>query len=140
MARTRKIHKEKFQSKTGRIIKSRLFLFVSLVILILFSVALVKEILRQWEVNKEIDTLQDEIAELEKQNTQLNELIQYLNTNIYTEKESRLKLGMQKPGESVIAINLEQTNNSHEDSHDNPDYTSVNKINNPLKWLNYFFK
>ena len=55
-------------------------------VLIFFSISLVKEIVRKAEIDNEIAELEKEIEELESTNTELADLIQYLNSTSWQEK------------------------------------------------------
>lgn len=126
------------RNKIKRFLPSRLFLIIGVAILVLFSVSLGKEVIRRYEVNKEIQTLEKEVAELEKQNTELADLIQYLNTNSFREKEARTKLGMAKAGEKVVVIpNVEVAEETAAELVGAPD--NVEELSNPERWFAYFF-
>ncbi|MBU2235447.1 septum formation initiator family protein [Patescibacteria group bacterium] len=106
--------------------------------LVLFSVSLGKEVVRRYEVNKEIQALEKEVEELENQNTELADLIQYLNTNSFREKEARTKLGMAKEGEKVVVIpNIEVVAETATEAVGVPD--NVEELSNPERWFAYFF-
>ena len=97
------------------------------------------EALRQnFQINQEIFFLKNEIVQLEQQNVQYKNLIAYLKTESFREKEARRKLGYKKPGETVIAI--PQDNFLHID----PGTTQTNEtpknkpvLSNPQKWWDY---
>lgn len=128
-------NRQKFSLK--RILPSRIFLVLGVIILILFSISLSKEIIRRYDVNREINQLKTEVEELEKRNAELAELIQYLNTESFQEKEARTKLGMAKPGEKVVVIpevKEEQTEGTPSLSPPN-----LEELSNPQRWWNYFF-
>ena len=102
--------------------------------------ALIKEIFRRWEVRQEIQKLEEQIAELQNQNTELSGLVAYFQSDYYKEQEARLKLGLQKEGESAISVPIAggsagvggQTTTAS-DSSDN------DQLSPPQKWWNYFF-
>lgn len=126
---------KKFSFKT--FIPSRLFLIIGVVILVIFSVALGKEVVRKYEVNKEINQLKEEVVNLEKRNAELSDLMQFLNTDRFKEEEARTKLGMAKPGEKVVVIpnvNAEENNEQIDQQ-----TTKQTNLTNPQKWWNYFF-
>jgi cell division protein FtsB len=128
----------KKRNKIKRLLPSRIFLLIGVAVLVLFSVSLGKEVLRRYEVNKEIYTLEKEVEELEKQNTELADLIQYLNTNSFKEKEARTKLGMAKAGEKVVVIpDVEVVEGTTTEAVGVPD--NVEELSNPERWFAYFF-
>jgi len=104
----------------------------------MFSVALTKEIVRRWEVRQEISRLQGQIDELKTQNSELSGLIDYFQSDYYKEREARLKLGLQKEGES--ALSLPNMQDSSADTLENTKVaTSSGSQSVPQKWWDYFF-
>ncbi|MFA6271994.1 MAG: septum formation initiator family protein [Patescibacteria group bacterium] len=128
------------KNKLNRFLPSRLFLIIGVTVLVFFSVSLGKEVIRRYEVNKDIQALEREVAEMEKQNAELTDLIQYLNTNSFKEKEARTKLGMAKAGEKVVVIpdvKVEDENTTESEAVGAPD--NVEELSNPERWFAYFF-
>lgn len=83
------------------------------------------------QVDSEIARLQEQSNNLNRDNQQLSELIKYLDTQEYKEREAREKLNLKRPGEEVVVL-PEDTGNGQ--------VASVNiDIPNPQKWFNYFF-
>lgn len=126
------------KNKLNKFLPSRLFLIIGVAVLVFFSVSLAKEIIRRYEVNKDIQELEQEVSELENQNEELADLIQYLNTDSFKEKEARTKLGMAKAGEKVVVIPdealVEEVTTETVDAPDN-----VDELSNPERWFAYFF-
>jgi len=95
---------------------------------------------QNFQINQEIVFLKNEIIQLEQQNIQYKNLIAYLKTESFREKEARRKLGYQKPGETVIAIPKDSF------LHVDPGTTKTNEtldnkpvLSNPQKWWDYVF-
>ena len=129
------------KSNLSKILNSRLFLLASLVILILVSFGLAKIIYRRLQIKKEIFSLDEKIQTLEKSNSNLVHLIDYLNTDTYKEESARTELGLKKPDETVVVIKDELNSNQTDmfpelvlNENKEP------KLGNPQKWWNYFFK
>ena len=121
-----------------RLLSSRLLLVIEIVVVVMFSVALTKEIVRRWEVRQEISRLQGQIDELKTQNSELSGLIDYFQSDYYKEREARLKLGLQKEGES--ALSLPNMQDSSADTLENTKVaTSSGSQSVPQKWWDYFF-
>ncbi len=125
-----------------RLLKSKLLIVVEILVLVFFSTALVKEIVRKHSVEKEVEELQQELTELEQQNIKLSSLVEYFDSDTFKEEQARLKLGLQKPGESVVAVlgdsidlNVVNDNNSNLLAFN----SDGEKISNPQRWWNYFF-
>jgi cell division protein FtsB len=127
--------KEKF---VKRLFNSKIFLIINLIILVLLSVGLGKRIIEQRGVRQEIAALEKEIENLENKNRELSELLKYLNTDSFLEEEARLKLSLQKPGESVVIIpEKDLLNKTQVENFKNE---TDRKDTNLHKWWNYFFR
>lgn len=125
---------------------SQLFIIIGLFVLIFIFVALSKEFLRSYQVNNELEELQNQIIEMEQKNQQFSEIIDYLKTSDFAEKEARKRFNLKKPGESVVVIETEQNSvvqpnplleqNNLEEGTNNIEEQNVS---NPKKWWSYFF-
>ncbi|MEA3463971.1 MAG: septum formation initiator family protein [Patescibacteria group bacterium] len=121
-----------------------------LIIIVLISLPLAKNISRRYRVNQEIKDLEQEIAGLEDNNINLKKFINYLTSDQFVEKEARLNLGLKKPGEEAAVIKIENANEGQEQEKAadsaifNPAGSSKNQpikiLNNPQKWQRYFFE
>ncbi len=112
-----------FQSKITTI------LLASMLVLIMIVTA--RLLLQKREVDREIQKLQSQANEVQKSNQQLSELIKYLNTPEYAEKEAREKLNLRKEGEHVVVL--------PKDSDEQVAGANVADQSNPKLWFNYFF-
>ena len=81
----------------------RLLVILTIVFVIVF-IGLSKEILKQYQVKKNVDQLNEQARILENENKKLAKLLDLLNTGFNQEKESRIKLGLQKPGEKLVIL------------------------------------
>lgn len=128
--------------KTKNKWKKRLFLSLLLIILIFLSINLFKTWQKNNQVNQEIAALEQEINNLEQGNLKMKELIEYFNSNAYIEEKARVDLGLQKQGEKVVIVNnnlngdLQNLNISQDE---NEGKNEKKELNNPQKWLKYFF-
>lgn len=122
-----------------RILSSRLFLVISIIVLVLIGVALSKEIYRETQVRKETNSLESEISRLTKRNSELSELILYFNTVGFEEKQARLKLGLQKPGEKVVILPEAGNINGELGTVSGELPAAASELSNPKKWWNFFF-
>ncbi|MFH1233462.1 MAG: septum formation initiator family protein [Patescibacteria group bacterium] len=131
-----------------RLVLSQKFLaLLGLVVIILISFPLVKNVSRGYKVNQEIKELEKEITNLESKNSNFKDLISYLESDQFVEEQARLKLGLKKEGEAVAVIK-----NGLNKTEDNSVVTSssifnipglskikpVALINNPQRWWKYF--
>lgn len=126
--------------KTKKKWKKKIVLIVGIIILVYSSISLFKNTKRSQEINNEIQTLEREITDLEKNNLELNELVKYFNSNAYIEEKARIDLGLKKEGEKVVVVSdnlkkridevIKQESSSLEDK---------KKLSNPRKWWRHFF-
>ncbi len=120
----------------------KLVLIGGIVILGLFSLSLGREVIRKRDLNKEIYSLEEEIKRLEKNKEEFSELIDYLSTEAFIEQEARLKLGLQKEGESLVIIPDNAFNIVEREGQADGKTNSMsikNREDNSYKWWQYFF-
>ncbi|MFH1537156.1 MAG: septum formation initiator family protein [Patescibacteria group bacterium] len=137
--------KAKSQVKKGRKVKinslksfyySKFFIVIGIIILILISISLGKELIRKAEINSEIKLLEAEIQGLESKNTEMGDLIKYLNSSSFLEKEAKERLGLQETDEKVVMMPNDLTKNGIIEI-ENKEQAEQN-ISNPTKWKKYF--
>ncbi len=83
---------------------SRLFFTVALGALVAVSAGIINVAIRRNEIEREVETLKTELQQSESSNDELRRLIEYFSTPEYREREARLRLGLQKPGENVVVV------------------------------------
>ena len=105
--------------------------------IIVFGVSLTQSVIRKVEVQQQIDELEQEIAILEQQNGELDELMSYLGSSQFQDKEARKKLGLQESGEQVVVIQQEDSVLTTVVSPPEPE--AAPEPTNPQKWRAYFF-
>lgn len=135
----KKSKKKKSKNPFKFLTSSRLVLLVGIVLLVLVSIALGKELMRKHEVNQEIEKVQSEIDRLERKNKELSSLIEYLNTEEFKEIQARQNLNLQKEGEAAVAITVPPTPNIDEGESENDEPIVVENKSNIQKWWEYFF-
>ncbi|MFH0818708.1 MAG: septum formation initiator family protein [Patescibacteria group bacterium] len=123
------------------ILRSKVFLLVCFVLVAFFSVSVVKELIRKSEINHEIENLQNQIAYLEDTNQELGDLIDYINSSTFQEKEVKSRLNLRAEGEKVVLIpeNSQPGNLTSEIKSSGESVTNENNLSNPQLWWNYFF-
>ena len=92
-----------------------------------------KTLYQSYQVRKEIDGMTVEMQTLRESNKKLQADILYYQSDSYKERIARERLGLQKPGEKVIVILPEQKQDVKEKD-------PYNKLTNPEKWWQFFFK
>ncbi len=98
------------------------------------------EFIRNRETQTEIDRLSGQVAELESKNFEIARLGQKLATSDMLEREARLNLGLQKPGESVIIVQDAEPPLPAPARPPSPSEQAGERVSNVGKWWHYFFK
>ncbi len=118
------------------------FIFKALVLLGLLALFFIfyklsRQVYRQKEINEEITALQEEIDRLNQNNSKLEQLSDYFQTDHYKEKEAREKLGLIKEGERIVEIKEKEIPTKEKTQEQKPEI----KINKPnyYYWWHYFF-
>ena len=132
-----------------RFLEFRLLFVVNAVILVLLSLSFGREFLRNSEINREIQMLEQKAASLDSRNLDLLELNTAFQTESFIEREARLKLGMKKPGENVVVFKKQKAPPfdkasggrqwEAEDPFDILSGETKRQVANPTKWWYYFF-
>lgn len=126
---------KKKNSILKKVILSRALFIASLLILLVVSSALSKEVSRRSGIEDEIQGLQAEIAQVETKNQEMRELLSYLKTSEFLEGEARVKLGLAKEGEEAIVF--DEIPNAAPDLRVMPE-TKQDKVSHG-SWMEYFF-
>lgn len=115
---------------------SRWFLLTALVLCCLIGFAFFRSYYRQYEVNKEISRLQEEVRKLQTKKIESLELLQYVQTDRFVEEKARSEFNMLKPGEKVAIIapiGDQKTSRQEKGA-----VVQWDNLKNPIKWLKYF--
>jgi cell division protein FtsL len=124
---------------SGKII-SGLFFLAGLTVLVLIGISLGKETYRKRQVQKEIEGLQDQVNQLNQENSELNNLIAYFSTQEFQEKEAREKLNLQKDNEQMVVLRKELAGKKDEESTETQTTVAPEDPSpNWQKWLKHFF-
>lgn len=111
------------------------------VVLVLLGISSARETYQGWKVEQEIRGLQAQVEALEGRKLHLTELLNQLHSPDALDKEARLRLGLQKPGEQVFVLG--QAANARALTAPSlavaPDSDVEETVSNPHKWLRYFF-
>jgi cell division protein FtsB len=121
-----------------RVINSPIFLsFLGLLIVVLISFPLAKNLSRKYAISEEIREIQNEIKELESKNKDFKKIITYLDTDDFVEEQGRLNLGLKKQGEEVVVIkDMDKINDIKKESMEIK--SDFKEESNPKKWFRYF--
>lgn len=91
-----------------------------------------REAMVRYEIKKEISTLENQLNNIEDKSDKITNMIAYLKTDDYIEKEARLKLNLVRAGEKQINFT------SSTDSITQRDLSASDSNFN--KWFKYFFE
>jgi cell division protein FtsB len=129
------------KTKIGVKFFSGIFFLGGLVVLVLIGISLGKETYRKHQIQKEIEHLQSQIEELNKENSQLGDLMTYLSSQDYQEKEAREKLNLQKADEKMIVLQKElgAQDKKDENAATNEQVPTEDNSPNWQKWWKFFF-
>jgi cell division protein FtsB len=97
------------------------------------------EFMRNRDMQQDIDRLQAQADSLESKNFEIARIGRGLTSSDALEREARLKLGLQRPGESVIIIKDTQPPPPAKLA-DNATPDAQPRVSNALKWWRYFFQ
>ncbi len=114
----------------GRLLKSKIFFIIIVILFAISSLELLNEIGRKNKISNEIKKKEEQIAKLEQENIDLSSLIQVLNTTNYVESEARKKLNLSKNGESLVVVENASSTIP----------TAQAAMSNTQLWWNYFLK
>ncbi|MEA2007265.1 MAG: septum formation initiator family protein [Patescibacteria group bacterium] len=101
------MNKKSKNSSKNSAFRSLVYVFVAillLAVLLYITYRLSNKVYRQNQINTEIMKLQTEITNLNQENQDLNELIGYLQTDEFREKEAKDKLNLIKEGERLVLV------------------------------------
>ena len=120
------------QNYWSRFFSSKFFLAILISVTVLMSYSIFKEKKDQQAISKNIKSLEQEITSLESKSLNLAEIIKYLRSDDYVDKEAREKLVMKKQDEKVVIVPENKGRRMMIDTE------KVIKTNWKL-WIDYFF-
>ncbi|MEK7516247.1 MAG: septum formation initiator family protein [Patescibacteria group bacterium] len=113
--------------------KRRAALILVLFCLGIFGVGtrLVIETMRKRSIEHQIGSLQTEADRLEAKRREILEMSERVTSQSFLEREARLRLGLQRPGEKTVIV--EKVPTTREEGEE------ARRANNFFKWWLYFF-
>jgi cell division protein FtsB len=122
-----------------RLLTWRGLVAVNLVLASLVGAGLGREYVRQRGLRDEISRLQGEAEDLSARQLDLFALTSSLRTESFIEREARLKLGLKRPGESVVVVRDGPIGAASGVEPPGGEDSSAVPVANPAKWWYYFF-
>jgi len=87
-----------------KLIRSRIFFVFLIPISLALLVGIFQQFYYRYQVKKDLDRLDTEIANFNKQKEDLNNLLDYYKNESNLENEARVRLNLKKEGENVVII------------------------------------
>lgn len=106
----------------------------------LISFKAFQEAYRSRKIQKEVEGLQAQAAQIQNENSELKQQIAYLQTPEFQEKVAKEKLNLQKPDENVIVVNPGVALAQQTQQQQIPQIAAGEELPNYQKWWNLFFK
>jgi len=128
--------------KTGKgidfrmMVRSRVFNYVIVVIVIYMAVLTGKEALANFYQTKQLQKIENENNVIRQNNQELAYLLEYYKTETYAELEARKYLNLKKKGEEVAVVSGD--NQSVENMVEEED-NKIESRSNPKKWWDFLF-
>src|SRR3989338_7966457 len=116
-------------------LKSKSFVTFGVILLLVMGYLFSKELNRRYRISREIGALNEEIAKYSDKNQELSQLIDYLETPEYQERQARPLLNLQKPGEFAVAF----PPSAVEEQDSMGAVPSESAVSNYRQWCDYFF-
>ena len=119
-----------------KLIRSRIFFIFLIPIFLALLIGIFQQFYHRYQVKKDLDKLDTEIANFNKQKEDLNNLLDYYKNESNLENEARVRLNLKKEGEEVVIILPTATStesdkiSSQRDTENMPNYK---------QWWYYFF-
>lgn len=107
-------------------------------LIVVLGIGVVRQALKRYQVQRQIDAMEQAVDELHTRNGQLAELLTYVKSPAYTEEQARLRFGFGKPGERLAIVPEGSVLGATTTTDPNQTATPNNQPNH-WKWWNYFF-
>jgi len=103
-----------------------------------------KAVWTNFQLKKQKDLIEEQITTLQQKNKNFANLILYYQSDSFREEEARSKLGLKKPGETVVQVPVKKATNYQ--SEVSTQAQGVSEKDSPTQqvdyslWWQYFFK
>ena len=117
-----------------KLVRSRVFFIFLIPIFLALLIGIFQQFYHRYQVKKDLDKLDLEIANFNKQKKDLNNLLEYYKNRSNLESEARVRLNLKKEGEKVVIILPTATS-----TRDNKISDGTDNLPNYQKWWYYLF-
>lgn len=124
------------KSAVARFFQSKVFIVSMLTLLVLVAYGYGRAFYQDYTIKQEIRELQDEIRSLETKRLESLEILDYVLSDAFVEREARTALNLKEPGEEVYVITT--TNTLRGVLETEVSRESNPRLNNVAKWWYYF--
>ena len=131
------VKKKKKKNMAGKIFSFKLFILVSVLVVIFFGTNLGRAFYREYQIQKEINSLKGDIDSLERSTYKLSQLIDYCETKEYKEAQARERFNLGKEGENLVV--MIEPDNSDSEIEIREKANGSEDLPNYRKWWDYFF-
>ena len=122
-----------------KLLKSKIFFIFLVPILLALVTGIFQKLYYRYEIKGDLDKLNAEISDLNKQKNALNQLVDYYKNESNLEKEARVRLNVKKEGEKVVII-LPQATSTGENKEEVAGVSgNIESLPNYRQWWYYFF-
>jgi len=118
-----------------KFLKSKAFHWAAISLSVLLLIFLGQKFYKSYQIEKEIEGLQEDIVSIEQSNKEVLDLINYFKTPEFKERQARSLLSLQKPGEFAVTLPLREDGDFDQAA----DESEVTEPSNLFKWWEYFF-
>ncbi len=122
-----------------RLIKSKMFFIFLIPVSLVLIFGIFQNFYHRLQVKKDLDRLNAEILNLNKQKEDLDKLLDYYKNVSNLEKEARIRLNYKKEGEKVVVILPTATTSSDNNEIISVSSASDENLPNYKQWWYYFF-
>jgi cell division protein FtsB len=106
---------------------------------VFFFVAIIREVVRTATVRRQVARLQQEVQGETVRQGELEDLIGYLSSPTFQEREARLRLGLKKNGERVIVIPSSEKSTTDTSADGTGPIADQAPSTPAQRWWQYFF-
>lgn len=118
--------------------RKRVVLVLGAIVFVGLGTAFVREFMLRSAVSSDIEKLESTVKELEERKTSLLATLDYFQSPLFQEQEAREKLGLTKPGETVVIV-PEVSARTQTGKADTATARADQSASNPVRWWRYFF-
>ncbi len=122
-----------------KLLKSKIFFIFLVPILLALVTGIFQKLYYRYEIKGDLDKLNAEISDLNKQKNDLNQLVDYYKNESNLEKEARVRLNLKKEGEKVVIILPQATSTGESGETISKTSTDIGNSPNYKQWWYYFF-